>query len=74
MATQDDIVYIRARCNRILIMLDLRSRSTFSVDLQADAFGDATFPVTQAIQNNLDNKIATALSELKARAAITTYP
>lgn len=74
MATVDDIGYIRARCNRILTMIDLRSRATFSIDPTADASGDATFPVTPAMQNNIDNKIGVALSELKARAATTTYP
>lgn len=74
MATVDDIGYIRQRCNRILIMLELRARATFSIDLNADAFADATFPMTAGLQGNIDGKITTALNELKARAAITTYP
>ena len=74
MATSDDMVYIRNRCNRILTMIDLRSRTTFSIDSTADSFGDASFPVTQGMKNNLDQKITDALSELKARAAVTTYP
>ena len=74
MATSDDMTYIRNRCIRILIMLDLRSRPTFSIDPTADAFGDATDDVTPGMRNRLDNKIQVALTELKARAAITTYP
>jgi len=74
MAFQDDMTYIRNRCNRILILLDLRTRPTFSIDPTADAFGDATDDVTPAMRSRIDNKITGILSELKARAAVSTYP
>ena len=73
MAFLDDIAFVKTRLERIVTMVDLRSRTTYSIDPISDVNKDATYPVPPENRTDLDAKITIALNQCKVRLANTTY-